>query len=413
MLKSKVVLIACVAVLLISMLGGISYAWFSSRSEAAVNRSDNGTTGGIAAGWLNVKLDVDAYMMNLAGTPVPTPSAGSPPALIYPGRTVYYDNDTLTTGDLKSVFSYTLTNTSKTDVLARIDHAGINLDGDVAPGKQPVATALNSSTDTFLVTGMKVDLYKLLGSELDYSTLNGGFGSKTNASTLAAYQNLNEFYEDGPTWYYFAPGFGPSYNATITPAPAPWIYVNYDKLYDANFFDSANLYNVSAIASQYVPDRANVTVTPSPTGAPFAPNKWSDGVKYTQGAPFYCEAKEINLAGADPENLVKLTVIINPTTGAKTIDHGDYIYAYLPPNGQISYEYILEMDPAKASARQAMDNAFQFAVYKMQFSDAFNSDQTLHAWGVEPVQAAVEALFGDDGGTIWSDLTALGMLPTP
>ncbi|MDR2649903.1 MAG: hypothetical protein LBB94_09345 [Clostridiales bacterium] len=433
MTKTKLLLLSAAAILLTSLLGGISYAWFSARDEAQANRSDNGTTGGIAAGWLDVKLEVEAYLTDPNGVKIAGASpAGESPLLAYPGRTVYHDGDTLKTGDAKSVLKYTVTNRSKTDALARVDHAGVNLDGSGAEGQQAIDSSKavwDSSSDTFLVSNLKVDLYKLLGSEIDYAELIGAYAVKQNRrSADAPYSSLDDFYANGPTWFYFASGFGPHYDAAATPAPDPWIYVNYDKLSDANFFgdmgnnadNPPNLYNVGATADSYIKGREAVN---EPGGSAFEANPWAGGAPYP-AMPFYRETPEVVDLAADSTvaNSIKLTVKISPSEGAKTIDYLDYIYMYLPAGGSITYEYSLEADSDKQTDGPAdMDNSFQFAVYKMRISDTFNTDRTLHAWGVEPVKEAVDYLFGSGdtdntpGSGVWNALTSEGgeLIPTP
>jgi hypothetical protein len=134
MSKKKWILLSAVSVLAVSLMGSVTYAWFSAQASAAVgaNADEFGVEGGFVAGHVDIEFSARTYSSSPDGSVVYDPSTGQPvtdpstvtrPLIIYPGDLVDFNGNTIE--GAVSHIEYTLTNTSGTDIIARTNHQGV------------------------------------------------------------------------------------------------------------------------------------------------------------------------------------------------------------------------------------------------------------------------------------------------
>jgi predicted ribosomally synthesized peptide with SipW-like signal peptide len=425
-LKKRVIAIAAAAVVATSMLSAGTYAWFSSRDEVnlgdlAGDSNKNGVKGGVVAGNVDVRLVVDSYTEGTSGIldGVRITQLGDYPGMVYPEDLVILPQDTIlpdylfdpldpkyvdglaakasvyasgpnagkhylpagytfdSTMQIQSVIEYSVENLSGTDVVA-----SINL------GSLSMADNSSSATSTSAITSVGLSISRLLGWDIDnVSRVTTEVSNNIkNARTNMPYANNEEFYADGPTWFFYADG----------PSGSTLQFVNHRKLTEYGFLDSGNIYNKNALATGFTSTKLGDSI-----------NKWAD-------TPFY-ETVPTSLTNGSDDEGVALDASITVTDGARfglVDDAGNkQVYMYLPVDGKVSIKYALALpnyedtnasDDTIANGVNLKGNAYQYAIFTLDVTgnvvdgSGLSTDKMV-AFGVQNVAAAVDSFFDKVG----------------
>jgi predicted ribosomally synthesized peptide with SipW-like signal peptide len=392
-LKKKAIFMISFVVLTLALISGGTYAWFSAQDRAKLKNNSNGVQGGLAAGWVDVDLEVEslAYELVQAGSPTPAPTllSSEKVVLAYPGGTIIADqNGNIIRSNSQlgfdSVLRYTVTNRSKADVLARINHAGVTLNNN-----NVLTAALNNAVQS--AEGFE---YKLLGAGI----------AEQNPSDLTTngYADLQAFVDNGPTWFYYAPGIG-----SATALTQSWQYLNMDKLL-AHTTMPACAFDVNYKATGLVS------------------NIWNGaGSQNTAGTPLYADPTPQTFSSSS--NGIKLACNIDPTLGipgkteddCKVLSTANNVYMYMPASGKVVFEYRMSLDKSifNNANPDEFSNQYQMAVLAMKIMENGALSDNLMVQGIEPVNGAYDAIFafgeGSVSATVKAALQTNGLLPTP
>ncbi|MDR3240334.1 MAG: SipW-dependent-type signal peptide-containing protein [Clostridiales bacterium] len=380
MLQKKWIVIAAAGVLLVSLVSGGTFAWFSAQASAKVGGlggDGNGVEGGLAAGHVDVDIKIRSYSTDQNGnvlnanTGVPVSSGEQStynrPLIIYPGDLIDFAGNSVAGG--VSHIEYTLTNTSGTSIIARTNHAGVTVDQ-----QKPIMTQESDGTKGGFVGPSQFMVYLLKRS----------VGDKPNTSGANA---LNWFYlgvsPTGKTDFLFVDKTNLDSNHFI-----PYFLPKYEK--DANGTVQSHLRNVPAN-----------TLTSS--GAVYPGTTYDPGQFYYE----YAAESDPNLIGITSSATVATQYPnVKWTIGQDNVSSQQYIYFYMPKDTSVTVTYNIEIpvptncDPMSP---ELYDNRFQYAVYLLNLKGACggadverddDDNPLFQAYGVQAIAGAVTDFFG-------------------
>jgi len=422
MKKQRTVLLGAAVVLAVSLIGGGSYAWFTARAEAP-NLGDldpsnrNGVRGGIVAGSVDLKVAMESYTQ-FASDGTRITEMGDYPGLLYPEDIVVLPKDitmadgtvfkagTILDGNadprykVQSVIEYVIENTSQIDIVAQLNQQGITISGPAGhPGY------IDAKNDANPIDSVNFNVSKLLG--WDYTTDPLDLTNQYNLSNgNAVYASDDEFYQQGPTWFYWA----------NDPKGTPTEFVNHRKLEQYGFLNDGNIYNINAIAKGLLT------------------NDYKNLKDYSAGTPFYDNLAPVPLTAGTPTDGILLTTSIDPAAGADgtvcrvTTSNAlgipgspEYMYLYMPGGGKTSVKLTLSLpnyddqnatDDTTANGINIKGNEYQYAVFSLALDltngdSGLTADNQLVGYGVQANENAITSFFS---GPLYTDLHGKGLL---
>ncbi|MDR2649902.1 MAG: hypothetical protein LBB94_09340 [Clostridiales bacterium] len=414
MKKNRAIVLGAAVVFAISMIGGGSYAWFTARAEdpnlgGLDGANSKGVRGGIVAGSVDLKVALESYTALNDGTRIT--QLGEYPGLLYPEDSVVLPQEAIINGvkypagtvvdgsiaEVKSVIEYVVENTSQIDILAQLNLTGIDIDGVVSE-KQG---GLGGGNDP--IQAVQLNVSKLLGWDktMDYTGSDAALNGKINYKTGLVYTGGQEFFNDGPTWFYFADN----------PKAGRTMFVDHRKLEKFGFLQDNNIYNINAVATGYISNAFDTNTT------------------YADGTPFYQTSPEDLTAGDNTGLGVHMTSTIDPTLGGAdkackvvTSDAFDssteMMYLYMPAGGKTAVKIELSLPnytddtDVLANGVNIKGNEFQYAVFSLSFDTNgdmdYDSNDKLVGFGVQANSAAITDFFSSD---VYDDLKSDGTHP--
>jgi hypothetical protein len=345
LMNKRFIVVAGAAVLTFALLAGGSFAWFSARAVATTSGAPSladGVQGGMVAGHVDLKVAFESYVAKKTGTSYDKVLDGTSAAaagIIYPGGEFYDENGALISSDnIRSIFKYTVENTSGTQVIARVNNKGLDING--------VITTTTGTGSVDPIEKVNVGLYRLTGA---------GLADNKYGSDGKPVAGENSF-------FYFAK----------SPKGNPMKFLDTDFLM-AQAFDGEQ-YNVNATATNgwKFYEYKSQELTAGGDG----PIKFNSLIVDPNGTPIASR-----VASVDGYLYAEMPV------GAKFT---------------VQYELALSDDAVFGTPGTGANNEFQYAVYALDLDDSVAVGETgqLVAYGVQNTKTAVDDFYGNTA--VWT-----------